>query len=145
MGALPFADRSFDCVVSVTALCFVDNEGKALRKIIRVARRRFALGLLNRDKRRISGSYAGARWHGHHAVTEMLRDLPLRDVHVNCCQSDERYRHTTGPSRWRPPRESESLPRVSTAEVSAFLYTSRALCTASRPSLKPDVILATGR
>lgn len=88
MTALPFADRSFDCVIAVTALCFVDDETKALREIIRVARRRFALGLLNRNsllyraKRREVGGYAGARWHRRDAVTEMLRDLPIRDVRV---------------------------------------------------------------
>lgn len=49
MTALPFPDRSFDCVIAVTALCFVEDEAKAVKEIIRVARRRFALGLLNRD------------------------------------------------------------------------------------------------
>ena len=47
--ALPFADRSFDCTLSVTALCFVAEQRKALAEILRVTRRRFAIGLLNRQ------------------------------------------------------------------------------------------------
>lgn len=88
MTALPFSDRSFDCVVSVTALCFVENEVKAMKEILRVARRRFGLGLLNRDsllyreKGRSAGSYAGARWHGGRSVAALLRNLPVRDVRV---------------------------------------------------------------
>lgn len=88
MSALPFADRSFDCVVSVTALCFVENEVKAVKEILRVARRRFALGLLNRDsllhraKSRDSGGYAGARWHSGRSVAMLMRNLPARDVRV---------------------------------------------------------------
>lgn len=88
MTALPFADRSFDCVISVTALCFVEDEVKAMTEIVRVARRRFALGLLNRDsllyrsKGRAAGSYAGARWHSGHSVAALLRDLPVRDVRM---------------------------------------------------------------
>lgn len=88
MTALPFGDRSFDCVVSVTALCFVEDEVMAMKEILRVARRRFALGLLNRNsllyraKGRRAGSYAGARWHSGHTVAALLRDLPVRDVRV---------------------------------------------------------------
>ncbi|MBA3034622.1 MAG: class I SAM-dependent methyltransferase [Gammaproteobacteria bacterium] len=88
MTALPFADRSFDCTISVTALCFVADELKALKEIIRVARRRFALGLLNRAsllhlvKRGSTGSYAGARWHNPSAIAAMLSDLPVEDVAV---------------------------------------------------------------
>lgn len=87
MAALPFADRSFDCAISVTALCFVEDEVKALKEIVRVARRRFALGLLHRDsllyhKHRDAGSYAGARWHSRSSVAALLRDLPVRDVRM---------------------------------------------------------------
>lgn len=85
MTALPFADRSFDCVISVTALCFVENEVKAMKEILRVARRRFALGLLNRDsllyraKSRDAGAYAAARWHRGASVAALLSGLPVRD------------------------------------------------------------------
>lgn len=88
MTVLPFADRSFDCVISVTSLCFVEDEARAMKEIVRVARRRFALGLLNRDsllyreKGRRAGSYAGARWHSGRSVAALLCDLPVRDVRV---------------------------------------------------------------
>lgn len=88
MMALPFPDRSFDCVIAVTSLCFVEDEAKAVKEIVRVARRRFALGLLNRDsllhrvKGRAAGSYAGAHWHRRSSVAALMRDLPVRDLHV---------------------------------------------------------------
>lgn len=88
MAALPFADRSFDCVISVAALCFVKDEAQAMKEIVRVARRRFALGLLNRDsllycaKGRGAGGYAGARWHTRSLAAALLRDLPVRDVRM---------------------------------------------------------------
>lgn len=46
--ALPFADASFDLAVSITALCFIDDERQAIQEMLRVTRRRVALGLLNR-------------------------------------------------------------------------------------------------
>lgn len=88
MRALPFADRSFDCVISVTALCFVEDEAQAMREIVRVARRRFALGLLNRDsllhraKGRAAGGYAGARWQRGAALAALLGSLPVRDLRL---------------------------------------------------------------
>jgi ubiquinone/menaquinone biosynthesis C-methylase UbiE len=58
--ALPFVDGSFDLVVFVTTLEFVDNPVRALREAIRVARAGLLLGVLNRCsilavKRRASG------------------------------------------------------------------------------------------
>lgn len=90
MTALPFADRSFDCVMAITSLCFVEDERKALAEITRVARRRFALGLLNRNSLlylkkgpgRASGAYAGARWHDRASVTALLHGLPVVDVRI---------------------------------------------------------------
>lgn len=69
--SLPFSDRSFDLSVSVTALCFTEDPRPALQQIVRVTRKRFAIGLLNRhsllylQKGRAggSGSYRSARWH----------------------------------------------------------------------------------
>ena len=46
--ALSYADASFDSVVSIAAICFIPEEVAAIREIVRVARRRFAIGLLNR-------------------------------------------------------------------------------------------------
>ncbi|OYW23905.1 MAG: hypothetical protein B7Z49_03420, partial [Hydrogenophilales bacterium 12-63-5] len=68
---LPFADASFDHVLSIAALCFVDDERQAVAECVRVARCRFALGWLNRDSLLYrqkgrdggSGAYHGARWH----------------------------------------------------------------------------------
>jgi len=64
---LPFKDRSFDCAVAVTSLCFIEPASAALREMWRVARRSVVLGLLNRNsllwlKKRHAPSYRGARW-----------------------------------------------------------------------------------
>jgi SAM-dependent methyltransferase len=77
---LPFADRSFDRTVSVTALCFVDDARTAVSEILRVTRKRFAIGLLNRrsllyrDKGRGggSGAYRGAHWHTPGELRELF-------------------------------------------------------------------------
>ena len=86
---LPFADRAFDHVVAITSLCFVADEGRVLREMARVARRRVVLGLLNRhsllywqkgdDKR---GGYAGARWHSRAEARAMLAGAGLREIRV---------------------------------------------------------------
>jgi len=82
---LPFADRSFDRTVSVTALCFVVDQRTAVSEILRVSRRRFAIGLLNRrsllyrDKGRGggSGAYHGAHWHTPGELRELFARLPV--------------------------------------------------------------------
>lgn len=68
---LPFADASFDHVFSVAALCFVPDWTSVLREILRVTRKRFAIGLLNRHsllwrakgRGGGAGAYRGAHWH----------------------------------------------------------------------------------
>ncbi len=58
--------------------------------MVRVARRRFALGLLNREsllyrqKGRHGGSstYRGAHWHTRDEVLGILTKLPVRDVRI---------------------------------------------------------------
>lgn len=68
---LPFPNASFDITVSITALCFIADQERALREIVRVTRRRFALGLLNRrsllwrskGRHGGTGGYRGAHWH----------------------------------------------------------------------------------
>ena len=85
---LPFADRSFDRTVSVTALCFVDDVRGALREMLRVTRKRIAVGLLNRhsllhrDKGRNggSGAYHGARWHTEDEVRALFAGLPAANL-----------------------------------------------------------------
>jgi len=88
--ALPFADRSFDRVVSVAALCFVADWRVALEEILRVTRSRFAIGLLNRNSLLWrekgqgggSGAYRGAHWHTHREIRSALERLPARSVRV---------------------------------------------------------------
>jgi SAM-dependent methyltransferase len=86
--ALPFADALVDAVLSVTALCFVEQWRRALAEIVRVSRRRFVVGLLNRhsvlwlDKGRHGGrgAYQGAHWHTRAEVGNALRLLPVGNV-----------------------------------------------------------------
>ena len=88
--ALPFADASLDHVLSIAALCFVDDERQSVAEAVRVARRRFALGWLNRasllywQKGRGggSGAYRGARWHTAGEVRALFRGLPVRKLEL---------------------------------------------------------------
>jgi SAM-dependent methyltransferase len=86
--ALPFADSSFDHVLSIAALCFVDDERRAVAECVRVARSRFAIGWLNRASLLYrqkgsgggSGAYRGARWHGAGEIRALFEGLPVRDL-----------------------------------------------------------------
>lgn len=86
--ALPFPDRSFDLCISVTALCFIHEQRQALAEILRVTRRRFAIGLLNRhsllylQKGRGGGrgAYCGAHWHTAAEVRALFAGLPVTGV-----------------------------------------------------------------
>jgi SAM-dependent methyltransferase len=88
--SLPFADNSFDQVVSVTALCFVADWPRALSEIARVAKRRFVLGLLNRHsvlylqkgRHGGSGAYQGAHWHTRSEVLKSLAELPVAKIQI---------------------------------------------------------------
>lgn len=83
--ALPFADNSFDHVLSVAALCFTTDWHKAVSEIVRVTRRRFAIGMLNRhsllwrEKGRHggSGAYRGALWLSPEEFGDSLKGLPI--------------------------------------------------------------------
>jgi SAM-dependent methyltransferase len=85
---LPFPDRSFDYTVSVTALCFVGDQQRALCELQRVTRKRFVLGLLNRHSLLYlqkgrgggKGAYAGAHWHSAAEVRNLLASLPAENV-----------------------------------------------------------------
>jgi SAM-dependent methyltransferase len=87
---LPFPDSSFDHVLSVAALCFVEDERQAVAEAVRVARRRFVIGWLNRtsllyrEKGRVggSGAYRGARWHTAAELREFFAGLPVRDLRL---------------------------------------------------------------
>ena len=85
---LPFENASFDHVLSITALCFIDDERQAVAECVRVVRRRFAIGWLNRhsllywQKGRDggSGAYRGARWHTAGEVRALFVGLPVRNL-----------------------------------------------------------------
>ena len=87
---LPFADQSFDVTVSVSALCFIADQEAALREMVRVTRRRLALGLLNRHsvlwwqmgRHGGVGGYRGARWHTAQEVHRLLSACPCRGVRI---------------------------------------------------------------
>jgi SAM-dependent methyltransferase len=88
--SLPFADASFDHVLSIAALCFVDDERQAVAESVRVARHRFAIGWLNRSSLLYrqkgrgggSGAYRGARWHSQGEVLALFSGLPVRELKI---------------------------------------------------------------
>ncbi len=83
--ALPFPARCFDLCVSVTALCFIREQSRALAEMLRVTRRRFAIGLLNRHsllyvqkgRAQGAGAYRGAHWHTQAEVGKLFEGLPV--------------------------------------------------------------------
>lgn len=83
---LPFRDGSFDVVVSVAALCFMQDETQVLAEMLRVARRRVVLGLLNRHSLLYlakgrgggQGAYRGARWHTPAETLLLFDGMPAR-------------------------------------------------------------------
>lgn len=89
--ALPYAGASFDHVLSIAALCFVDDERQAVAECVRVARRRFAIGWLNRASVLYrqkgqgggSGAYRGARWHTASEVRALFTGLPIRNLKLH--------------------------------------------------------------
>jgi SAM-dependent methyltransferase len=86
--ALPFADSTFDRVISVAALCFIPDWPLALREIVRVTRSRFAIGALNRNSLLWrekgqdggSGAYRGAHWHTACELRSALDRLHAKDL-----------------------------------------------------------------
>lgn len=89
--SLPFPDRSFDFAVSVAALCFIDDERRAVEEVVRVTDRRFAISWLNRksllyfQKGRNGGvgSYRGARWHRPENLLDFFIGLPVGRLTVH--------------------------------------------------------------
>ena len=87
-GALPFADAAFHMVISVAALCFIPDIHTAIGEIIRVTRRSFAIGLLNRHslmwlkKGRAGGVgvYHGARWHTVNEAVSLFSGFPVKNL-----------------------------------------------------------------
>ncbi|MBK9130040.1 MAG: class I SAM-dependent methyltransferase [Gammaproteobacteria bacterium] len=75
--ALPFADGSFDHCAAITSLCFIDDPVRALREMLRIARRSIMLGLLNRHSRLYRqkygrGGYLNARWDGSEDIRRWI-------------------------------------------------------------------------
>jgi SAM-dependent methyltransferase len=87
---LPFRDASFDLAIAVTSLCFTQDQEAALRDIVRVTRRRLALGLLNRHSLLYrqkgrgggSGAYRGAHWHTAQEVRALFGRMPVRGLRL---------------------------------------------------------------
>jgi SAM-dependent methyltransferase len=87
---LPFPDRSFDLTVSVTALCFIHDQKRAVREIVRVTRKRFAIGLLNRQsllylrkgRRGGAGAYRGAHWHTVAEIRSLFDGLAVGGLEI---------------------------------------------------------------
>ncbi len=114
-AALPFADASFDYVVSIAALCFVTDEAHAVAEIVRVTRCRFAIGWLNRasllywqkGRHGGQGAYRGARWHDAGEVRAMFSGLPVRNLHLDSAI----FLPGGGPAaRWLEMRLPATLP-----------------------------------
>lgn len=78
--ALPFPDSSFDQVIAITSLCFIRERQRAVAEMLRVARVRITLGLLNRHSLLYqrkgqhggSGAYRGAHWHTAREARRLL-------------------------------------------------------------------------
>ncbi len=85
---LPFASRQFDRVVSMTALCFVDDWAQAIRETIRVGRSRFVIGLLHlnsalyhaKGRNGGEGAYCGAHWHTTDELKYALAGMDVSGV-----------------------------------------------------------------
>lgn len=88
--ALPFADNSFDHVLSVAALCFTTDWHKAVSEIVRVTRKRFAIGMLNRNsllwrekgRHGGSGAYRGALWLSPDEFGGSLKGLSVSNSRI---------------------------------------------------------------
>lgn len=87
---LPFSDQSFDYALSVAALCFVSDQRGFLREMVRVARRRIVVGLLNRHsllyllkgRHGGKGAYRGARWHTVSEILKLFEGLPVANLKI---------------------------------------------------------------
>ena len=85
---LPFPDQRCDYCIAITSLCFIREQEQALAEMVRVTRRRIALGLLNRhsllywQKGRHGGrgAYQGAHWHSARETRRLLGGSGLGNV-----------------------------------------------------------------
>lgn len=87
---LPFPDRSFDHSFSIAALCFMPDPKPGVAEMLRVTRRRFAVGLLNRQSLLYrqkgrgggAGAYRGARWYTTEEIREFFAGLAIRNLRI---------------------------------------------------------------
>lgn len=87
---LPFADASFDTTIAVASLCFVEDERSTIAELIRVTRRRFVIGLLNRHSLLFlqkgikggKGAYRGARWHSADEIRALFDGMPVTSLAI---------------------------------------------------------------
>jgi len=87
---LPFPDGHFEDCVAIASLCFIREQELAVAEMLRVARRRVALGLLNRHsllywqkgRQGGRGAYAGAYWHTAREAGQLFGGFGLRHVVV---------------------------------------------------------------
>ena len=85
---LPFSDASFDYVVAITSLCFVQKEGEVIAEMVRVARKGCAIGLLNRRsllwyKKRRAKSYKKAHWHRPKEALALCYGSKMTNFHLS--------------------------------------------------------------
>jgi len=88
--ALPFGDGAFDLVMSITALCFMSDVKRAVSEMLRVTRRRFAIGCLNKHsllylqkgRHGGQGGYRGAHWHTAKEIRQLFYSLPIQNLQV---------------------------------------------------------------
>ena len=87
---LPFPDGDFEDCIAITSLCFIREQQQAVAEMVRVARRRVALGLLNRHsllywqkgRQGGRGAYAGAYWHTAREARQLLSGFKLRHIAI---------------------------------------------------------------
>lgn len=85
---LPFDDKSYDLVMAITSLGFMSDQRQALGEMIRVARRKVAVAVLNRNsslwevegKNGGSGGYKGAHWHTKDELEAMIMDFGISKI-----------------------------------------------------------------
>ena len=88
--ALPHAEDAFELVTAITMIDFVDEDAAAVAELVRVARRRVAVGLLNRhsllwwQKGRGGGrgGYRGARWYTPARARRLFDGLPVENLQL---------------------------------------------------------------
>jgi SAM-dependent methyltransferase len=126
--ALPFADESFDVVLAVTVLCFVDDVTAALGEMARVLRPggRVVLGELGRHNvwaasRRVRGWLGSKTWRAAHFWTrrELRRRLGYAGLEVETVRGAIHYPPSARAARLLAPID----PQLSRAHApgAAFL------------------------